>query len=134
MILTAEDFYLPPTSLPIDAWERVPPAERVLAWVEATGGRRFRRAVDQAGAKQVNATRPLQARIDAGRWIVQCECNSAQVVSKMDRHFWCVECLNGDAGGDWRPVVFPPNVEQLEAAMMALPISERFWYPPVTVG
>lgn len=134
MILTAEDIYLPPSSQPIDAWETVPPAERVLLWVEATGGRRFRRAVDALGGRRVNAVKPLQARVDAGRWIVQCECNSAQAVSKVDRFFWCVECLNGDYGGAWRPVEFPPNVGLVEQAMMALAIPDRFWYPPVKVG
>src|SRR3546814_17794304 len=52
---------------------------------------------------------PLYARIDAGRWIAECPCGSAHVVSPTDPHMLCTVCLDS-----WHPLIFPADPEAAE--------------------
>jgi len=46
--------------------------------------------------------------VNHGRWIVRCPfCTSAQFASREDKRFFCVECLNEQAGRRWVRVVWP---------------------------
>lgn len=114
----AEDFYTPPPGKPLDAWDLVPPAERVIAYMEHLEQRTWPRpGPDIVGQ--------LIARIDAGRWVAQCPtCASAQVVTPTDPRMWCVDC-KPDA---WTSVRFPSDCEGAEATVADLPVSERFWW------
>lgn len=62
----------------------------------------------------------LRPVVNHGRWVVICdECGSAQVASRTDRRFWCVDCRPTG----WRKVEWPPDdqVTQAEAALAARP-------------
>lgn len=118
-VLRAETYYLPPPGLPADAWALVPPAERVLRWYELKQQRRI--AVPTA----VLLGQVVHARIDAGRWVADCPCASAQVVTPTDPRMCCPEC-----GAGWFRLVFPadPGVAEQEVADL-LP-RDRFWWHP----
>src|SRR3546814_13686753 len=68
---------------------------------------------------------PLYARIDAGRWIAECPCGSAHVVSPTDPHMLCTVCLDS-----WHPLIFPADPEAAEAEVDAQPRRHQFWYHP----
>ncbi|MFF4848009.1 hypothetical protein [Streptomyces sp. NPDC001194] len=112
-----ESFYLPPPSLPANAWDFVPPAERVWRWYEHTTQRRV---VPPAGML-IGAT--VQARINHGRWVADCLCGSAQVVTPGDPRFACPEC-----GWGWARIVFPERVAEAEAAVTARAPHEQNWW------
>ncbi|MFD9225356.1 hypothetical protein ACFWDI_36350 [Streptomyces sp. NPDC060064] len=115
----AEDFYSPPPQEPANAWDLMPPAERVVAYMERVQQRRL------PCPKQVTPGEVLIARIDAGRWVAQCpHCSSAQVVSPGDPRMWCVECLPDG----WSRVRFPADPAATEATVELLPSRERFWW------
>jgi hypothetical protein len=120
-IARAQSFYLPPPNQPADAWDLVPIAQRVLRWYEVKVSRRV--AVPGATVPEAQ----LWARIDAGRWVADCTCRSAQVVSPDDPRLACPEC-----GGGWYELVFPDDVAAAEAAAEArspMP-REQFWWNP----
>jgi hypothetical protein len=101
-----ETFYLPPPHLPATAWDQVPPAERVARWYEHRVQRRIRLPVGHLIGQH------LYARINAGRWVADCPCASAQVVTPADPRFACVEC-----GYGWAALVFPDDVAEAEQAV-----------------
>jgi hypothetical protein len=119
-VIRAEDFYTPPPTLPTDAWATVPGAERVIVWFEHTTQRRLPRP-----APDEDETEPLFARIDAGRWVAQCPCGSAQVVTPTDPRMFCVECLD-----HWHPLTFPDDIDAAEQVVADLPARGRFWWHP----
>ncbi|MEU0393804.1 hypothetical protein ABZ208_13675 [Streptomyces sp. NPDC006208] len=119
-VLRAEDFYLPPPGQPADAWRLVPPAERALRWYEEKAQRRLPRP------QGTDLGPPTMARIDAGRWVADCPCGSAQVVTPEDPRMFCVECLPSA----WLRVRFPTDVAAAEATVAAKPQHERFWWQP----
>ena len=113
----AETFYLPPASMPADAWALVPPAERVLRWFEV----RMQRRVTVPDGTLLGVQ--VWARIDAGRWVADCPCGSAQVVTPTDPRFACPECGTG-----WIVVIFPKDADTAEAAVTEELPPERFWW------
>lgn len=115
----AQDFYAPPPDLRPDAWDLIPPAERVIAYMERKEQRRLPRPDGMLPGEV------LIARIDAARWVAQCpHCASAQVVSPDDPRMWCVECMPDG----WAHVRFPADPAAAETAVEALPARERFWW------
>jgi hypothetical protein len=118
-VLRAETFYLPPPTLPADAWDLVPAAERALRWYEVHAQRRL-----PGIAREVTAE-PLYPRIDAGRWVAQCGCGAAQVVSPADPRMLCEVCLDG-----WHPLVFPEDPAAAEAKVADRLRRYQFWYHP----
>jgi hypothetical protein len=118
-VLRAEDFYTPPASQPADAWQLKRPAERVISWYEHKQQRRLPRPA------AVLLGEARYARIDAGRWVADCPCGSAQVVSPDDPRMFCVECLTG-----WHAVTFPADPAAAELAVAELPAHRRFWWNP----
>jgi hypothetical protein len=118
-IVRAERFYLPPPHLPADAWDLVPVAERVLRWYEQ---RAQRRVPTPAG---VLLGQQVYAQINHGRWVADCPCMSAVVVSPADPRLACPEC-----GAGWITVVFPDDVDQVEREVEREAIRERNWWHP----
>lgn len=115
----AETFYLPPRPLPLTAWDLVPPAERCARWYEIKQQRGLRLP---AGFLIGQKT---WARINHNRWLADCPCGSAQVVSPDDARLACVECSLG-----WLTVVFPADVAAAEAAVAdELPHLRNWWNP-----
>lgn len=118
-VVRAEAYYLPPLAMPADAWALVPPAERCARWCEV----RMQRRIELPSATLLGQT--TYARIDAGRWVAECPCGSAQIVSPADPRMACTEC-----GAGWFPLTFPDDVAAAEASVMELLPAERFWWHP----
>lgn len=115
-VVTAETFYMPPPQQPADAWDQVPGAERVFKWVEYRLGRRV-----TPPAEAVEQT--YYARINQNRWVTDCICGSAQVVSPVDQRYGCTEC-----GWGWCTVIYPEDVAAVEASLMAVAPHLRNWW------
>lgn len=70
------------------------------------------------------------AIVNQGRWLVTCPlspCSGAQYASFSDQFFWCVDCNNGQTGGQWIPVVWPDNIEEIEEALNLRTLTARNW-------
>lgn len=118
-VVRAEAFYTPPPQLPPETWASVPEAERVWRWVEY---RLQRRATPPAG---VLLGEQVWARINHNRWVADCVCGSAQIVTPTDPRFACTEC-----GWGWVRVEFPAEPAAAEAAVEAQPPHLRNWTNP----
>jgi hypothetical protein len=117
-VVRAETFYTPPPSLPADAWADVPPAELVWRWYETRLGRRVTPPTDTVDDTYF-------ARINQNRWIADCSCGSAAVVSPADPRYACTEC-----GWGWCALIFPADVASVEASLMGLKPALRNWWNP----
>lgn len=118
VVRRAEDVYAPPPGEAPDAWDLVPPAERIIRVMEQMS----QRAWPRPGPEVVGQ---ILARIDAGRWTAQCPaCGSAQAVTPADPRMWCVECQPDT----WIGVRFPENPEAAEATVADKPAAGRFWW------
>lgn len=75
----------------------------------------------------------LPVEVNQGRWIVECPCGSAQLASRTDRRFYCVECGNALFEGMWVHVAWPAEAEALEAELLRRPFAaNRNWRPDET--
>lgn len=118
-VVRAETFYLPPPNQPPTAWDLVPPAERVFRWVEL---RQQRRLIPPAGFV---IGQQIYARINHNRWVADCPCGSAQVVTPADPRLACTEC-----GSGWFALVFPEDAAAAEATVEnELPHQRNWWHP-----
>lgn len=115
-VLRAETFYTPPPRLPADAWVTVPPAELVFRYMEHRVGRRLVPPVD-------TAAQMYWARINHNRWLADCICGSAAMVSPADPRFACTSC-----GWGWCELRFPEDVAAVEAALVDVPPNLRNWW------
>lgn len=118
-VVRAETYYLPPPREPADVWAGVPAAELVWKWMEYRTGRRL-----------VPPTEDVEdvyfARINQNRWLADCtSCGSAAIVSPTDPRYACTECQWG-----WCTLVFPVDVEAVEAGLLALKPGLRNWWHP----
>ncbi|MGW0647899.1 hypothetical protein ACWD4T_03685 [Streptomyces umbrinus] len=117
----AEGYYLPPPgpSVPADAWALVPPAERVWRWVELQQQRRL------TPPDGFVIGHRAYARINHNRWVADCPCGSAQVVTPSDPRMACTEC-----GYGWLALVLPEDVEAVEESVAdKLPHLRNWWHP-----
>ena len=77
--------------------------------------------------------KPLEARIEYARWIVDCpNCNSAEFAFE-DNLFYCSLCKNSDVGGKARTVKMPKERKQIEGILSVRQIINRHWYPDETI-
>jgi hypothetical protein len=128
-VVRAEAYYTPPPRQPANSFDSIPVAERVFAWLSYRLGRRLSPPdgpVDQT----------YYARINQNRWLADCICGAAQIVSPTDPRSACTEC-----GWGWCTLLFPDDVDAVEAALMSLPPYLRNWWndadprnpnPPIT--
>lgn len=116
-VVRAETFYLPPPSEPADLWADVPAAERVYRWMEYRVQRRVPLPEGDTGDSYF-------ARINQNRWLADCVCGSAQIVSPTDPRYGCTEC-----GWGWCALIFPEDVAAVEAQMLltAKPYLRNWW-------
>lgn len=119
-VARAETYYLPPPGRGRgDEWALVPAAERVWRWAEQ---RQQRRLVPPDG---FIIGQQQYARINHGRWVADCPCGSAQVVTPADPRMACTEC-----GLGWIRLVFPEDPAAAEAAVADdLPHERNWWHP-----
>lgn len=76
---------------------------------------------------------PLVATIQGGRWVVRCQCGGYEVVSPSDPVVFCFSCCNVDNQGALRPVKFPGNIPEIEAALMSRRAENRHFLDGETV-
>jgi hypothetical protein len=75
------------------------------------------------------------ARVDLGRWLVDCgACANAVVIDDEDLVFICPRC---GSGGRWREVVMPSERVEIEEILLMRPgfrdaTLNRFWFPGET--
>lgn len=69
---------------------------------------------------------PLKARVNHGRWIVDCECAGAELAFE-EGVFMCLSCFNLEHGHKYRLVVFPKNRKAIELLLMGRPVVNRNW-------
>lgn len=77
----------------------------------------------------------VQVYVNHGRWIVECpDCRGAQLASPTDRRFMCSDCGNVDAGGAWRPVIWPSDKQAatIEELLALRPVENQNWRPGET--
>ena len=125
-VVRAETAYLPSHPHRPDAWALVPLAERVFRWYEDRVQRRVRPPDGFVIGQQA------YPRINHNRWIADCPCGSAQVVSPADPRMACTEC-----GYGWLTLVFPEDVAAVEASVAdELPHLRNWWHgeDPVSWG
>jgi hypothetical protein len=94
-------------------------------------------------AVAANTSGDIAARINHGRWIVDCQgCNSALVVDLSELVYMCVECGNAANEGKWLKVILPKNRSAIEAELLKRPWNgrnpaeavNRNWSPGETVA
>lgn len=76
---------------------------------------------------------PLKARVNHGRWVVDCECNGAELAFE-EGLFMCLSCYNAGHRHQYRKAVFPKNRQAIELVLMARPIINRNWFPYETLA
>lgn len=66
----------------------------------------------------VDKKHSLNAFVDYGRWLAECECGNAYYVEPDDPLGYCPNCGNMITGGAARPIVFPANRASIEEALL----------------
>jgi hypothetical protein len=106
-----------------------PSAEWTVAYLRDKGNQ----IPDPSGDPQ-GGDDPVLAYVNHGRWVAQCECMNAQLVTEADPRFYCVECFNVAFAGRWRTVTFPAEVPAIEVVLQERPERRRQnWEPGETV-
>ena len=73
-----------------------------------------------------NISGEVSARINHGRWLVDCGgCNSALVVDLAQPFFMCVECGNNHNQRKWLRVIIPRNRKAIEDELLKRPWNGR---------
>jgi hypothetical protein len=75
----------------------------------------------------------LPAVVNHGRWIVECPCGGAQLASRTDKRFFCIDCGNVAFEGKWVHVEWPDEAEEIEAELdQRFYPKQRNWRPGQT--
>ncbi|MFJ6566420.1 hypothetical protein ACIQNU_03310 [Streptomyces sp. NPDC091292] len=122
-VVRAETYYLPPRPLPPNAWTGVPGAELVYHWIEYRMGRRV-----PLPDGTLTDVPPVYARINQNRWLADCVCGSAAIVSPVDPRWGCTEC-----GYGWVAMVVPTaeEITTIERELLLIPQPHlRNWWNP----
>jgi hypothetical protein len=83
----------------------------------------------------MSLTEALPAWVSGGRWVVMCPCGGAQLASREEHRFFCIDCLNVAVGGQWRRVHWPEDAADIEAVLLRRPDPEtRTWLPTQTLS
>jgi hypothetical protein len=107
-------------------------AEAVIDMVREAGG------VIAEPDPNIDATTPIYAFLDHGRWLGECGlwdasrgriCKNAQFVDTDDARFYCITCANVEVAGRWREVIWPEDTNTVEEPLAELPVEEQNWTP-----
>jgi len=105
--------------------------ESYRKWVIRTGTLMFRRLIltnppTEAKLAEIrDDDPPVIARIDYGRWLADCECGGAELVSFKDPFFFCLSCGNFSCGGRARKVEFPRIRAAIESELLRRPVKSN---------
>ncbi len=99
------------------SWE----AYRLSVLVPAMG----KRLLPQSG---VNDVAPVKARVNHGRWIVDCECKGAEFAFN-EGLFICQSCYNAGHKHQYRRLIFPKARKAIEMVLIQRPEPNRNWSP-----
>ena len=80
----------------------------------------------------ISDTPPVKARVNHGRWVVDCECNGA-VLAFEEGIFMCQSCFNAGHKHQYRRHIFPKGRRAIETALLQRPEVNRNWYPGETI-
>jgi hypothetical protein len=70
----------------------------------------------QAPAQDGVTDGEIVAYVNHGRWVAECpDCAGAQLVSELERRFWCLNCGNAAVNFAWRHVRMPQKRTAIEA-------------------
>jgi hypothetical protein len=74
---------------------------------------------------------PARALLNHGVWRAWCpDCPySAEDVWRDHNRFWCMACGNAAIGRAWRPLIWPENLAEIEAALAGYPPPAQNWEP-----
>jgi hypothetical protein len=99
-------------------------------WLQGLVNMRWgKRLIDWKPARE-----PVRAWINKGDWAVNCPDCPESLIAEPGEPFFCPHCLNVKNGGRVRPVVFPENRVQIEAALLRrIDPNRRNWYPHETL-
>ena len=89
-----------------------------------------KRLLPQGG---ISDTVPIKARVNLGRWIVDCECNSASFAFD-EGIFMCMTCCNAKQKHQYRRLIFPKNRKAIEMELIQRPEPNRNWYPGESIS
>lgn len=94
----------------------------------------------QAPAQDGVTDGEIVAYVNHGRWVAECpDCAGAQLVSELERRFWCLNCGNAAVNFAWRHVRMPQKRTAIEAELVIRPAAKgdraitRNWLPGETV-
>ena len=77
--------------------------------------------------------KPIEARIEYARYLVDCpNCNSAEYAFE-DKLFFCSQCGNSDIQGKACKVKMPKDRKKIETILGKRPIKNRHWFPNETL-
>lgn len=76
---------------------------------------------------------PVKARVNYGRWIVDCECGSASFAFD-EGIFMCKSCCNAGHKHQYRRLIFPRTRKAIEMILLQRPEPNRNWYPGETLA
>jgi hypothetical protein len=95
-----------------------------------------RHRINLPGHESAPAGAALAARVHEGYWIVDCPtCPSAELAWRDDPRFLCTNCVNQANGGQTWPVVFPRQIDAIEAVLRLRPNpATRNWLPGETLA
>lgn len=83
-----------------------------------------RRYIAKAWDGGMTTKQPIQARIDFGRWIGDCECGGAEYVDPEQPFFFCLSCGNSEFDGQARQVIFPENRQEIEQVVLEIEVDQ----------
>ena len=100
-----------------------------ISKLSIAGAEIARRSLQRDGIKntEVAKGKPLQARVEYARWIVDCpNCHSAEFAFE-DGLFLCSSCGNSDVNGKVKKVKMPKGRKQIEDILGKRKIINRHW-------
>jgi hypothetical protein len=83
------------------------------------GGLWHRWDVEPAEPQGFAVGESVAAKVNSGRWIIQCRCGGAQLATPGQDRFFCIDCLNDYVGRQWVRVEWPASVAGIEAVLEA---------------